>query len=199
MHAIATISDMQSLINLQANIIQKLHKEAAHLKMGFHRHSVELFSHKWTMIRVPVDVCGYDAGSIDEQNIRTAMKIMFARNSHPLLRELISPFSADLRGKWFPLLIPTHCEIKKYVMRRNGNRTEATLPENVLVWLSNIIDRVESDWTVEDLNSMIMYAMTDRDLKPTYITADLFSAHHALMSFARKAMWMYLPKFKVAK
>jgi len=199
MHALTTISDMQSLINLQASIIQKLHKEACELTMGFHKHSVELFAHKWTMIRIPVDVCGYEAGSLDEQNIRIAMQVMFARQSHPLLREMISPLKIDRNGKWFPLLIPTHCAIEKYVMRRNGNFSEATLPENVLVWLGNVINRVESDWTVEDLNSMIIYAMNSRDLKPTYITADLFSAHHALLSFARKAMWKRVPKFKAAK
>lgn len=199
MHAITTISDMQSLINLQASIIQKLHSEACELHFGFHKYSVELFAHKWTLIRVPVDVCGYEVGSLDEQNIRIAMKVMFASQSHPLLREMISPFHADVRGKWFPLLIPTHCKIEKYVMRRNGNSSEATLPENVLVWLGNVINRVESDWTVEDLNSMIVYAMTDRDLKPTYITADLFSARHAIMSFVNKALWKRLPKFKAAK
>lgn len=199
MYALNTIKDVNNLIALQSEILKVALGKSNQFNIGGYSSNLDLFSHKWTMIKVPVEIEGYEG--IDEKNMRLHFLRQYLKTSDSFLKTIISPLKISMTGKWIPFFVPGNFDFSDSIRLTNDN-------ENILSGISkagraflerHISPNFKTEWMLEDVVTAIVWAKVKHDLVPETFSVNVFSASHALMFYVRRALWSFsFPKFKKA-
>lgn len=199
MFALKTVADLNNLIELQDAVLDRAIGHSFDLRLSSYKHNLDLYKHKWTMIKVPVEIEGYE--NIDNANMRLHFVREYLKNSHSFLKSIISPFKISLTGKWIPFFVPGGFDFTDGVRLTHDG-------ENILSGISNagriflersIHPTFTTQWMLEDIVSAIVWSDVRYGMKPETFAVDVFSAQHSLLYYVRKVLWSFAtPKFKKA-
>jgi hypothetical protein len=199
MFAIKTVADLNNLIELQDAVLERAIGESYDIRLTSYKRNLDLYKHKWTLIKVPVEVEGFD--HFDDKNMRLHFVRQYLKNSHSFLKSIISPFKISLTGKWIPFFVPGGFDFADGVRLTHNN-------ENILSGISragraflerSILPTFTTQWMLEDIVSAIVWADVRYNWKTETFNVDVFSVSHSLLYYVRKALWACAtPKFKKA-
>ncbi|AXG66699.1 hypothetical protein JA13_296 [Dickeya phage vB_DsoM_JA13] len=199
MFAIKTVTDLNNLIELQDAVLSEVLGKSSDMRLNKYQWNLDLYKHKWTMIKVPVEVYGFH--DVEETNMRLHFVRHYLKNSHSFLKSIVSPRRVSLSGKWIPFFMPGGFDFSNAVRLTNDN-------ENILSGVSpagraflecSINPLFRTEWMLEDIVSAIVWAKVQYNLTPETFNVDVFSASHAILHYVRKVLWSFAnPKFKKA-
>ncbi len=200
MFAIKTAVDLNNLIALQSEVLKVAlgNSNDFRISKGYSS-NMDLFSHKWTMVKVPVEIDGYQG--IDEQNMRLHFLRQYLRNSNSFLKTIISPFKISMTGKWIPFFVPGEFDFADAIrLTHDGENILSGISRPARIFLErSILPVFTTELMLEDIVSAIVWGKVKYNMAPESFRVDVFSASHSILYYVRKFAWhVFNPKFKKA-